>query len=124
METELIQKLNLNCDNCSHKFELDSSNIKTELLGGDVEWRYFSCPSCHLKFTTYIGDKYVERSLARRNHYRKVIRDELAKGENLSQSIYWQNQKADSEEAKVIEKRTRKLKKEWNIDEREREFVL
>lgn len=116
--------MKLKCDNCDHHFELDGSHIKTELLGGDVEWRFFSCPSCRLRYTTYIGDKYVERSIARRNHYRKVIRDELAKGENLSKTIYWQNQNADTEEAKKVDRRTRQLKKEWKIDEREKADLL
>ena len=124
MEQKKADQLNLNCDNCEHKFELNLSSIQTEFLGGDVEWRFFSCPNCRMRFTTYIGDKRVEKSIARRNLYRKAIQDELAKGENLSQKVYWENQQADAEEARKVERRTRQLKKEWKIDEREKEFVL
>ena len=123
MENQEPQVLKLKCDNCDHHFELYLGAIKTEFLGGDVEWRFFECPECSLRYTTYIGDKRVEKGIARRNLYRKAIQDELAKGENLSQKIYWENQQADSEEAKKIDRRTRQLKKEWKIDEREKEFV-
>ncbi len=124
MENQEPQVLKLNCDNCEHKFELEAGAIQTEFLGGDVEWRFFSCPNCRIRFTTYVGDKRVEKGIARRNLYRKAIQGELAKGEDLSQKIYWENQQADSEEAKKIDRRTRRLKKEWKIDEREKEFVL
>lgn len=124
MENQEPKVLNLNCDNCEHKFELKRENIQTEMLGGDVEWRFFECPECHLRYTTYIGDKRVEKGIARRNLYRKAIQDELAKGENLSQQVYWENQQADADEAKKIERRTRQLKKEWKIDEREKANVL
>ena len=123
-EPNEFQRLSLNCDNCSYKFELDPRNIKTEFLGHDVEWRYFSCPDCKLRFTTYVGDELTERMISRRNVYRKNIQTELAKGEKLNRDIYWQNTKADELEAKNISRRTRKLKKEWKIDEREKEFVL
>lgn len=123
-EPNEIQRLSLNCDNCSYKFELDPRDIKTEFLGHDVEWRYFSCPDCKLRFTTYVGDELTERMISRRNVYRKNIQNELAKGEKLNRDIYWQNTKADELEAKNISRRTRKLKKEWKIDEREKEFVL
>lgn len=124
MEPNEIQRLSLNCDNCSYKFELDPRDIKTEFLGHDVEWRYFSCPDCKLRFTTYVGDELTERMISRRNVYRKNIQTELAKGEKLNRDIYWQNTKADELEAKNISRRTRKLKREWKIDEREKEFVL
>lgn len=124
MENQEPTILKLNCDNCEHKFELEAGAIQTEFLGGDVEWRFFECPNCRIRFTTYIGDKRVEKGIARRNLYRKAIQDELAKGENLSQKVYWENQQADAEEAKKIERRTRQLKKEWNIDEREKANVL
>ena len=124
IETDEPKSLKLKCDNCEHQFELYLGAIKTEFLGGDVEWRFFECPECSLRYTTYIGDKRVEKGIARRNLYRKAIQDELAKGENLNQKVYWENQQADSEEAKKIDRRTRQLKKEWKIDEREKEFVL
>ena len=123
IETDEPKALKLKCDNCDHHFELYLGAIKTEFLGGDVEWRFFECPECSLRYTTYIGDKRVEKGIARRNLYRKAIQDELAKGENLNQKVYWENQQADSEEAKKIDRRTRQLKKEWKIDEREKEFV-
>lgn len=124
VEQKKADPLNLNCDNCEHKFELNLSSIQTEFLGGDVEWRFFECPECRLRYTTYIGDNRVEKGIARRNLYRKAIQDELAKGEKLNQKVYWENQQADTEEAKKIDRRTRQLKKEWKIDEREKEFVL
>lgn len=124
LENQEPKVLKLKCDNCSQDFELELGAIKTEFLGGDVEWRFFECPECHLRYTTYIGDKRVEKGIARRNLYRKAIQDELAKGENLSQKVYWENQQADAEEAKKIERRTRQLKKEWKIDEREKANVL
>ena len=123
-EPNEFQRLSLNCDNCSHKFELDPRDIKTEFLGHDVEWRYFSCPNCKHRFTTYVGDELVERMISRRNVFRKNIQNELAKGEKLNRDIYWKNTKADAEEANKIERRTRQLKKEWNIDEREKANVL
>ena len=123
-EPQEIQRLSLNCDNCSHKFELDPREIKTEFLGLDVEWRYFSCPNCKHRFTTYVGDELVERMISRRNVFRKNIQNELAKGEKLNRDIYWKNTKADELEAKNISRRTRKLKREWKIDEREKGFVL
>ena len=123
IETDEPKALKLKCDNCDHQFELYLGAIKTEFLGGEVEWRFFECPECSLRYTTYIGDKRVEKGIARRNLYRKAIQDELAKGENLNQKVYWENQQADSEEAKKIDRRTRQLKKEWKIDEREKEFV-
>ena len=43
---------------------------------------------------------------------------------DYSKKVYWENQQADSEEAKKIERRTRQLKKEWKIDEREKANVL
>ena len=124
LENQEPKVLKLKCDNCNHDFELELGDIKTEFLGGDVEWRFFECPECHLRYTTYIGDKRVEKGIARRNLYRKAIQDELAKGENLSQKVYWENQQADAEEAKKIERRTRQLKKEWKIDEREKADLL
>ena len=124
LENQEPKVLKLKCDNCSHDFELDLGAIQTEFLGGDVEWRFFECPECHLRYTTYIGDKRVEKGIARRNLYRKAIQDELAKGENLSQKVYWENQQADAKEAKKIERRTRQLKKEWKINEREKANVL
>ena len=124
LENQEPKVLKLKCDNCSHDFELELGAIQTEFLGGDVEWRFFACPECHLRYTTYIGDKRVEKGIARRNLYRKAIQDELAKGENLSQKVYWENQQADAVEANKIERRTRQLKKEWKIDEREKEFIL
>ena len=123
IETDAPKSLKLKCDNCDHPFELYLGAIKTEFLGGDVEWRFFECPECSLRYTAYIGDKRVEKGIARRNLYRKAIQDELAKGENLNQKVYWENQQADSEEANKIARRTRQLKKEWKIDEREKEFV-
>ena len=124
LENQEPKVLKLKCDSCEHEFELELGAIKTEFLGGDVEWRFFECPECHLRYTTYIGDKRVEKGIARRNLYRKAIQDELAKGENLSRKVYWENQQADAEEAKKIERRTRQLKKEWKIDEREKANVL
>ena len=124
MENQEPQVLKLNCDNCEHKFELEAGAIQTEFLGIDVEWRYFSCPNCKHRFTTYVGDELVERMISRRNVYRKNIQTELAKGEKLNRDIYWKNTKADELEAKNISRRTRKLKREWKIDEREKEFVL
>lgn len=124
LDNQEPKRLKLKCDNCEHHFELEVGAIQTEFLGEDVEWRFFECPNCRIRFTTYVGDKRVEKGIARRNLYRKAIQDELAKGEDLSQKIYWENQQADSEEAKKIDRRTRRLKKEWKIDEREKEFVL
>ena len=124
MENQEPKSLKLKCDNCEHFFELEVGTIQTEFLGGDVEWRFFECPECRIRFTTYIGDKRVEKGIARRNLYRKAIQDELAKGENLSKKVYWENQQADAEEAKKIDRRTRQLKKEWKIDEREKANLL
>ena len=124
MKSQEQKPLNLNCDNCEHKFELKLEHIQTEFLGGDVEWRFFSCPNCGMRFTTYIGDRRVEKGIARRNLYRKAIQDELAKGEKLNQKVYWENQNADAEEAKKIDRRIRQLKKEWNIHEREKECLF
>ena len=123
LDNQEPKRLKLKCDNCDHQFELELGAIQTEFIGGDVEWRFFECPECSLRYTTYIGDKRVEKGIARRNLYRKAIQAELAKGENLNQKVYWENQQADSEEAKKIDRRTRQLKKEWKIDEREKEFV-
>ena len=102
VENQEPKGLKLKCDNCEHCFELEVRAIQTEFLGGDVEWRFFECPECRIRFTTYIGDKRVEKGIARRNLYRKAIQDELAKGENLSQKVYWENQQADAEEANKI----------------------
>ena len=124
VENQEPKSLKLKCDNCEHFFELEAGAIQSEFLGGDVEWRFFECPNCRIRFTTYIGDKRVEKGIARRNLYRKAIQDELAKGENLSQKVYWENQQADAEEAKKIDRRTRQLKKEWKIDERKKANVL
>ena len=71
MENQEPIILKLKCDNCEHFFELEVGAIQTEFLGGDVEWRFFECPNCRIRFTTYIGDKRVEKGIARRNLYRE-----------------------------------------------------
>lgn len=117
------ETFNVNCDICQHKFEIGMKDIKSTNLAPGVEWRYFECPNCHMRFTTYVGDKVVERLIRFRNECRQKIKKELAKGSNLNQNVYHSIRIQDEHTATKIAGLVSQLKKEHNIEQREREFL-
>lgn len=77
-----------------------------------------------MRYTTFVGDKKVNELIRDRNTYRRQIKAELDKGPNINQNRYHAIRIQDEHAATKIQGLTRKLKKELNISEREKEFLL
>lgn len=77
-----------------------------------------------MRYTTFVGDKKVNELIRDRNTYRRQIKAELDKGPNINQNRYHAIRIRDEHAATKIQGLTRKLKKELNISEREKEFLL
>lgn len=113
----------VNCDHCEHKFELSSKQIISKHIEKGIEWRFFECPKCHYRFTTYVGDKEVEKLIRFRNECRTKMKKELAKGAAMNQNLYHDFRMKDENAGHKISGLTAKLKKELNIEQREKEWV-
>lgn len=114
----------VNCDYCEHKFELHQKDIHDTKIDKVYDWRFFECPNCRMRYTTFIGNKTVNDLIRDRNTYRRQIKNELDKGSNMNQNRYHAIRIQDEHAATKIQGLTRKLKKELNISEREKEFLL
>lgn len=114
----------VNCNYCEHKFELHQKDIHDTKIDKVYDWRFFECPNCRMRYTTFIGNKTVNDLIRDRNTYRRQIKNELDKGSNMNQNRYHAIRIQDEHAATKIQGLTRKLKKELNISEREKEFLL
>lgn len=114
----------VNCDYCEHKFELHQKDIHDTKIDKVYDWHFFECPNCRMRYTTFIGNKQVNELIRNRNTYRRQIKNELDKGSNMNQNRYHAIRIQDEHAATKIQGLTRKLKKELNISEREKEFLL
>lgn len=116
-------ELKLTCDNCEEKFTMVQSDIVTEKLDVETEWRYFSCPNCERRFTTYVGNSKVLKMIEKRNAIRVKIQRETARRELMDQKRYLALVGEDNDLASKIKKIQAKLKEVHNIGEREVERV-
>lgn len=116
-------ELKLTCDNCEEKFSMVQSDIVTEKLDVETEWRYFSCPNCERRFTTYVGNSKVLKLIEKRNAIRAKIQRETARRELMDQKRYLALVGEDNDLASKIKKIQAKLKEVHNIGEREVERV-
>lgn len=112
------------CDYCDAHFELHQKDIHNTKIDKVYDWRFFECPNCRMRYTTFVGDKKVNELIRDRNTYRRQIKAELDKGPNINQNRYHAIRIQDEHAATKIQGLTRKLKKELNISEREKEFLL
>lgn len=121
---ESKNELNLTCDNCQEPFQMKQSDIKSERIELDTEWRYFACPKCNKRYTTYIGNSKVENLINKRNNLKDGIRKEIAKGEFMNQKRYLALIGKDNETAKQIKKIQTRLKEVNSIEAKENERIL
>ena len=111
------------CDNCENMWELHQKDIKSKHLERGVEWRYFECAKCRARYTTYVGNKEVERLIRFRNECRQKIKRELNKGAAMNQSLYHSIRIEDEQAGTKIAGIMSRLKKELNIEQKEKEFI-
>ncbi|ADT64046.1 hypothetical protein [Streptococcus phage Dp-1] len=120
---ESTQTFKVNCDHCEHKFDLTSKQIISKHIEKGVEWRFFECPKCHYRFTTYVGNKEIENLIRFRNTCRAKMKQELQKGAAANQNTYHSYRIQDEQAGHKISGLMAKLKKEINIEKREKEWV-
>lgn len=111
------------CDNCEHTWELHQKDIKSKHLERGVEWRYFECDKCRARYTTYIGNKEVERLIRFRNECRQKIKRELNKRAAMNQNVYHSIRIEDEQAGIKISSIMARLKKELNIEQKEKELI-
>src|SRR5690625_3824390 len=58
MMSNLIQ-----CNECNHIFKYNETEIKTEIVKGDISRHYFECPGCHFKYTTFYENKPIREKI-------------------------------------------------------------
>lgn len=88
-----------------------------------MEWRFFECPKCHYRFTTYVGNREIENLIRFRNTCRAKMKQELQKGAAANQNTYHSHRIQDEQAGHKISGLMAKLKKEINIEKREKEWV-
>lgn len=120
---ESNQTFKVNCDHCQQKFELSSKQIISKHIEKGVEWRFFECPRCHYRFTTYVGNKEIEKLIRLRNECRQKMKQELEKGAAANQNTYHSYRIKDEQAGHKISGLMAKLKKEINIEKLEKECV-
>lgn len=111
------------CDICENTWELHQKDIMSKHIERGVEWRYFECPNCRARYTTYVGNKEVERLIRFRNECRQRIKRELNKGAAMNQSLYHSIRIEDEQAGTKIDGIMSRLKKELNIEQKEKEFI-
>lgn len=118
-----MNRLNLTCDNCKTAFKMEQRDVTSENIENDVEWRFFSCPNCAIRYTTYIGNSKVENLINKRNKLKDDIRKEVLKNEFMNQKRYLALLGKDKGVAEQIKKIQVRLKEVHNIEAKEIEFV-
>lgn len=114
----------LRCEKCSHEWELGHEGIQEKQLEKGIEWRFFSCPECRVKYTTFIGNKKSENMILRRAEIRDHLKKLVTKTDPLAQQKYNALLLEDSKLQNDIAKLSAKLKKEVDIEKLEQAELL
>ena len=118
------RKFKVRCNGCEHDFELRAEDVISTKVGPEVTWSYFECPECHRRYTTFIGDSYVNKYIKKRNELKREIQTELNKGDQMNVQKYHELMRKDENAATKIAARSVKLKQEYDINGKEQERVF
>ena len=120
-DKENSRKFKVRCNECEHAFELQAEDVVSTKVGPEVTWTYFECPKCYRRYTTFIGDYYVNKYINKRKQLKREIQQELNKGDKMNVHTYHELMHKDENAATKIAARSVKLKQEYDIDGKERE---
>lgn len=111
--------INIQCDDCKHKWTLLDEHITSEMLYsplyGTYEHRYFICPACFKQYTTYVGNSESEDLIYKRNEIKADIKKVHAK-RLFDKKRYFELMAEDNIYAEKIKKISAALKQEMKSD--------